>query len=67
LFDIDNVIISAASLSLVINSTFKFFIYLSISPGYFFLCVAYIPGEGSDFKLNVLIEKTPSFVIKIKL
>jgi hypothetical protein len=39
LFDIDNVIISAASLSLVINSTFKFFIYLSISPGYFFFAL----------------------------
>ena len=33
LFDIDNVIVCAASLSLVVNSTFKFFIYVSVSPG----------------------------------
>jgi hypothetical protein len=37
LFGIDNVIICAANVSLVINSTLKFFIYVLLSPGHNFI------------------------------
>ena len=33
LFDIENLVISAANISLVLNSTLKFFIYFMLSPG----------------------------------